>query len=82
MHPAHQIFEQALGVGKVLRVWKVEAELLEHVLEVGLQRRAHVVVKQAATHIPLLPLGIEQRKPRKGRTRGVREKFPQVTGAQ
>lgn len=54
--PTHQVLEQPLRVGQALRVWEVEAEGLEHVLQIGLHAGAEVAVKQAAPHIPLLPL--------------------------
>jgi hypothetical protein len=44
----HQVLEQALGVGEVLGVREVEAEVAEHVVQVGLEAGARVVVEQAA----------------------------------
>ena len=51
----HQILEQPLRVCQVLSVRKVEAKVFEHVLQVGLHAVTLVVVKQAASNIPLLP---------------------------
>lgn len=52
---AHQVLEQALWVPQVLRVGQVEAVVLEHVLQVGLEAGRAVVVKERHAHVPVLP---------------------------
>ena len=55
LYYAHQVAQQTLGVYQELGVGEVEPEVLVHVLHVGLETGADVVVEQAAPHVPGLP---------------------------
>lgn len=51
----HQIGQQARRILEVLRVGDAEVEPAPHVLQVGLQAVAQMVVEQAAPGVPHLP---------------------------